>query len=947
MGVFVGRSSELDRLVRLVERRDPDLPQIAVVSGEAGIGKTRLLDQALAEGTRPRSHVLRGRCGELENRRPFGAIADCLGIDRRAAESKRASIARSLWGNNGETHTPSLLSLAPEAEYRIVEEMVTLVEELSRSEPVVIVVEDLQWADPSTILVLRRLARYIEQLNLIMITSLRPRPRSPELGNLLEALSASRTLAIELTPLNAEDVATLVRDLVHAEPGIKLMEQVRTAAGNPLFVTELVTALDREGAIEMGPGGEADVKQVALPTSLPLTILHRLSFLPAQTLEVLRLASVLGSSFDARDLATVMGRSAVELLGHLRESIDSGLLHEMEGSLAFRHDLIRESLYSDIPPPLRASLHLEVARSLAAVDSAPEQVAEHFVRGAKRGDREAVAWLHRAGRRVASGAPGVAIDLFQKAIELCPPSDRRADGLIAECAVSLMWSGRLEEAEAMCEEVLGRNHDPAVEGLAHWCLVQTLLARGRPQEAVKAVEDALRSPAISESDAVRLRARGSMAQMLSGDLGGAAIAAKEVEGDAKSIGDEPAVCIATMVSALTAYFAGRFTDAADLGSRAIALADHSKNREAHFAPLHLYFGLILMDLDRFEEADAHFRRGREISEELGGRWNVPIYHWASTRFWSGQWDDAIADFKTGLTLSEETGTRHGLVVAWSVRGLIALHRNDLATAEASLAKAESEFARTGPQYRFHWLMWAQALLREKAGDSASAAALLSGAWDICTATQMVAEYPVIGPDLVRLLIATGDTTRAKSVAGSVEKVCRGTEAPWLAGAAARCRGLATADAGVLGEAVEHYRASHRPRELALTCEEAGLALATGGDVAAGRLLLEEATEIYGRLEARGDTDRLQSRCAALGLPRRRSPERPTFGWDSLTQTEARVAALVAEGLSNPQVAHRLFVSPRTVQTHVSHIFTKLGISSRVDLARLAAQRDSTLNASVR
>jgi DNA-binding CsgD family transcriptional regulator len=164
--------------------------------------------------------------------------------------------------------------------------------------------------------------------------------------------------------------------------------------------------------------------------------------------------------------------------------------------------------------------------------------------------------------------------------------------------------------------------------------------------------------------------------------------------------------------------------------------------------------------------------------------------------------------------------------------------------------------------------------------------------------------------------------------------------PWLGGAALRCRGLVETDPGTLRAAVAAYADSPRPLERALAAEDAGTGFAGRGDAATAAPLLGQALDTYERLDAAHDAARAEATLRELGIRRgRRGPRRrPQLGWASLTPTEHRVVELVAAGLSNPQIGERLFVSRRTVQTHLAHVFTKLGISSRTQLAAETARR---------
>ena len=193
---------------------------------------------------------------------------------------------------------------------------------------------------------------------------------------------------------------------------------------------------------------------------------------------------------------------------------------------------------------------------------------------------------------------------------------------------------------------------------------------------------------------------------------------------------------------------------------------------------------------------------------------------------------------------------------------------------------------------------------------------------------------MLGPDLVRLALATGAAGRAHDVAAGVAEMAAHNDVPSLAGASLRCLGLTQNDPALLSAAAKAYARGHRPLEWALACEDAGTGFARQGQADQARPLLEQALEIYERLDAARDLARAEAALRDAGIRRgRRGPRRrPQFGWPSLTPTEKTIARLVADGLSNPQIGQRLYISSRTVQTHLAHMFTKLDINSRVQLA---------------
>ena len=192
-----------------------------------------------------------------------------------------------------------------------------------------------------------------------------------------------------LGPLSADEAAHLAGEVVGLPAGPRLLEQVAGAAGNPLFVIELVRALDDEGAIDVRDG-RAEARPASLPPTLRLTFLRRLSLLPEDALNMLRVASILGSTFSLAELALLAGRSAAQLVPALAAAVDAGLLSESGDRLAFRHDLVRDAIYHDLPVAVRKGLHREAGAVLGGAGAPVERVAGHVALGAEQGDAEAV-----------------------------------------------------------------------------------------------------------------------------------------------------------------------------------------------------------------------------------------------------------------------------------------------------------------------------------------------------------------------------------------------------------------------------------------------------------------------------------------------------------------------------------------------------------------------------
>jgi DNA-binding CsgD family transcriptional regulator/tetratricopeptide (TPR) repeat protein len=929
-----GRDDEIGRLGAALDRAVAGRLSVVMVEGEAGIGKTRLLAHALQTACDRGFQVATAKAEEMERNRPFGVIAAALGCVRGAADERRAAIAELISGHDGRDRAAPTVSSDPGLQFRVVDALCDLVESVAIERPLVLALDDLQWADPSSLVTLGALARTGLGLPVALVCCRRPFPRPPALLRLLESLGGMERL--ELRQLHEHDVREVVTELVGATPGPGLLAVVAGAAGNPLFVTELLKAITQEGSLRR-TDGHADVTGASLAPSLQLTILGRLSSLPDEAIQVLRGGSLLGSAFSITELATVLARPVSELMPAVEAVIASGVLGEEGVQLRFRHDLLREAIYADMPSSLRLALHREAATRLADAGSPTTRVADQFARGATRGDPEAVDWLIRAAREAESTSPETTAELLEQAAGLMEPTDARLDLLEVERADSLMMAGRVTEAIATCESLVERGHRTEADAPARLRLGAALMVNGRPADALRALDPVTRSAAGSEE----LRALGlseaCFASLWLGDFDGAQASAELAQSLAERCGAHRAATAALATRSVVACMRGQLSEAVTLNDEAVARADRSPGRAGHAFPVHATRGWILMERDEHDAAVRALTTGRQLCEELGVRWPLATYqaYLAVELFVVGQWDDAVAELEAGIALAEETGVTYAVKPSHSARAVIRLYRNDLPGARRAIRDAET-FADRGSRLFDYRVLLAQALLLEAEGDVPRAYRALADRWRLCRSVGMAIDYPAVGPDLVRLARATGDADLAAEVADAVAAVAERNDVPSITGAALRCRALLSDDLDAAREAADAYARGRRVLEEALSCEDAARLAARQGDPGLARELMEKAGDIFERLDASRGILRVDAGLRSLGVRRGRrgARQRPQQGWESLTPTESTVAQLVAEGLSNPQIAERLFVSRRTVQTHVAHIFTKLDITARAQLAAL-------------
>jgi DNA-binding CsgD family transcriptional regulator/tetratricopeptide (TPR) repeat protein len=914
---FVGREPELSALGADIASARRGRGRIVIVEGEAGIGKTRLVEESL-RGQKVLRH--QAAAEELSGRRPFGVVADALGIDFRAARIGRLLLSAVGSGD----------AVAGDLEFRVTEALLAHVEDLCVEGPVALILEDLHWADASTLVLVHRLSRRVGELPLLLIGTRRHLPELPTLDRLIQQLTERGGRRLMLGPLAGAAVQAMAQTALGGPPGPRLLTHLAGASGNPLFVTELLAAADRSGGLVDDAEGAVELAADARPSPLSVLVLHRLSLLPPTTLETLRIAAVLGASFSVADLCRVMGLSATEAAGRLRPAQVGGALADAGDRFRFRHEVIREALYHDTPEPLRRDLHLQVARSLPAAAPA-EQVAEQLFRGASPANPEVADDLRTVAARLSGRAPGLAADAFGRALEVSPTLADREE-LLAEQARALWRAGRLEEAEATCRAILDRRRDP----WARLWLIQILIAQDRLEEAAPVIEEGLITGEAPPVVRARLLAWAAWARLHADGPAEAEEGAGRAVSAAKSAGDRFAHTVALVTQAAAANRRGRFAEAAEVAELALALGPGVGSEGEHF-PLHLFHAAFLFDAGRPGDGQSALKRAFGDCEERGARWELPYCHRMAALGWflSGRWDDALVELEASEALAEDLGMRPSAAQACAITAFVSLHRSDLPAAAEALATADRGPTVADPEHRRDWVLWVRSLVAEASGREHEALALIWDAWQQCSKAGVSSGLPLLGPDLVRLCLRAGDRARAESVVAALDELVPQAGVPVVAAAALRCRGLLDNDPGPLQEAARTYEEAERPFSAAQAAEEAGTVLAGAGQAMNAREWLEDAHRHYTALRASYDIGRVEARFRGIGVRRgRQGPRgRPRHGWAALTETERAVAALVAEGLSNPQVAERLFLSRHTVHTHLSHIFAKLGVTSRVELAR--------------
>jgi DNA-binding CsgD family transcriptional regulator len=923
---LVGRERELRTLGRLLERARAGRGSVALIEGEPGIGKTRLLSDTLSSAGALGLEVLVGTGQELERDRPFGPIAAALGLEVDASDPRRARIARLLRPGD---HADSW-ERGPALRYQVLDSILALVEDLSAARPVALGLDDLQWADPSTLLVLRRMGARLASLPVVILIASRPISRTADLAAVLDALRPEGLVEVQLGPLSEDEVAELAGSLMKGAAGQDFQAQLSGAAGNPLLVTEFVAAA-QEDAAHRGEGGEAGVSSIFSDS-----VLRRLRFLTPEALHALRLASVLGSVFSVDDLSLVVGRPATDLLPALDEARSSHLLMEAEDRMRFRHDLVRDAVYADLPSSVRAALHAHAARVLGSAGRPALQVAAHVVRGSTPGDEEAVRWLHRAGRESLELEPAVAAGLLERAVALAGPA-AASPQLRMDLLVACVWAGRYAEAESLGTQLLDSDGGAPDEDHVRLFLARALMSQGRGHEGLSVLEPALHEG--SDGSRATLFAMGTTLRVVVGDVEGARDLGETGVRVAERSGEPADEAFNLSTLGMAERLAGNPRRGADLAGRALDRARRARSIKPYLVNVHNVAGRLLMDAERTEEAEAALQSGRRLAEEHGIAWGLPECHSlrAELLLHAGRWDDAVAEAETAIDLCATLGAWHAFGMAHSIQALVATRRNDLPRAQRHVMEARARLAIAPNQHGRPWIHWTSGLLLEAMGDLEGSLQRLLEAWR--DTAGIVSDEATFGPDLVRVALGFGKERLAAETAAALASREARSDVSRIDGAAMLCRGMVDRGIGDFEGAVQAYRAARRPYELARALELSGEVLAGLGSSAAGIAHLRESAEIYEGLAAARDVSRVEARLRGLGAPRGRrgGRKRPAVGWHSLTQTEEAVVRLVRDGLRNREIAERLFISQRTVETHLTHIFRKLSVSSRTELVATASQ----------
>ncbi|MBT0770194.1 AAA family ATPase [Kineosporia sp. J2-2] len=858
-----GREPERRAVRHLVRRLREGSGGVLLIEGEAGAGRSTLMEHALAEAARVAGvTVLSAAADEFSPRFPLQVLQDAL----------------------------------TDADLTTVEQVLAHLSHLTDEQPVLLAVDDLHWADETTLLAWHRLARLARHRPLLLTGTHRPTPPAPpgvhrdDLPMLRRALIRAGAEVITLGPLPGDTVtatvdAVLARRAHRGLPdiGTHLHALAARTAGNPRYLADLVQAAEHQDT----PDG--------LPDGLATVIEARLDFLSLPARAVLGTAALLGDTFSADDLAVAGGHPVSTLVSVLEELSATGLLAESHTHLTFRHPLLRDALYQRIPAGVRRMLHRQAGTDLADAGTGAHIVLKHLVAAhdpTRTLDERTADWLVQTGEPLVAHDPDGTAELLTAALTAVGENDPRTGPLRVLLAQARWRQGRSGEAAALASQVISAADDPgtlaAMTWISAWTTSNTDDDSTTEPVAGTATCSLLRrtlaAPGLPPVTAVRLRAALAHRLLGAGDQESAASAAATILRGESADPLARAIALGVNAVVMRPHRQRQDTDlrqALDLASghddpaaaqirlwlaerRVDLLSTHGPAQEARTAARDL-----LAQAQRYGSSPA-LARARVLNADL-------LYD-------HGDWDEALELLAaTPSPAPDDRHRRQGLLA------LIALHRGDTETAAEAISGVVN-----GSDER---LTLARALLAEQRGHPEEALAVLTVTHPVPAAQHQV---------LTRLRLATSarDDVPTDILSGLHQQ---------------------TVD-------------DETPLRTAQYVENLALVRARTGDLPGARTAHSRAGALYLTLGAQGELQRLDALLRPHGVQRRRAAKRPVTGWAALTPAEVSIAQLVAEGRTNADIAAQLFVSRRTVEGHVSHILAKLGLRSRVELARDAGRR---------
>jgi DNA-binding CsgD family transcriptional regulator/tetratricopeptide (TPR) repeat protein len=915
----VGRDAEIAEIRAFLCAVSGESAAVAI-TGDAGIGKTVVWQHLLQAASRS-STVLSCRPAPAERPLAFSALDDLFGD---VAEQ----VLPALSGPRRRAVELALLrdaSIGTQPEPRgLARGMLDTLRILSAEAPVVVAVDDARWLDRPSAGVLEFCFRRLRREPVTVLLTFRDDSGGFPLGLDL-ALPADRLGRVRLGPVGAAAIGEIIRSRLGTVLARSTLTRLHAACGgNPFYALEYARAL-------------AGRPQMSL-TNEPIPIPDSLSDLMRQhvrqlTRDVRQVGRLVAASADPRERLIRAAGNDHESWAAIDQAVDAGLIERDGGVLRFTHPLLRSVLYSG----MRLSERRQVHRRLAAVAEDIEERAWHLALGAS-GPSEQIAGMldHAAEHAAARGAPGEAATLTEQAARLTPANrSEPARERTVRAADYHFQAGDLDRSRDLINAVL-----PAYRaGPLRASLLIRLATIYYHQSGWLLAEQTFRQAALQARDAPALCAHAeqelAFIRCVAGDFAAASDLARTSLRSAERAAD-PSLIAYSLARVAAFEFVQGHGAWTDLLDRAEALDAASGTGGLARLPRldpSLTRGLLLKWCDRLDEARSRLADQYRNRIERGDEASLPflLYHFGELECWAGNWDAAEEYSLEACRVADESRQRTMKPATLYSLALVRAHRGQVRQAREHAGEALALCDSTG-NIPVRSMVLAVLGFIEVSLDDAPAAHRHLGRLAEVAAVAGLGEPGVVRflPDEIEALADLGEVSLARSLTGQLEEKGRSLGRPWALATAARCHAyLAGLDGDLEGaraaleQALSRHERLPMPFELGRTLLVQGMIERKGGDQPAARASLGRALGIFTDLGAPLWAAKASRELSAIATPARA---------DGLTCTERRVAALVTQGHTNREVAAAMFVTENTVQTHLRHIFQKVGVRSRTELA---------------
>jgi DNA-binding NarL/FixJ family response regulator len=893
---------------------------VVLVTGPAGAGKTTLLAEAASLAADRGIRVFCGGGDPAARAVPLGVILDAL----VSAEDPPVDPGRL-----GD------LSQSPDQWFWLLRELQEALDKAAHRAPLLIVVDDLQWADAATASALVTLSRRLATHRVSWLLALRYGELTDAARDAVGRLEAAGASEIRLGPLDEAAVVQVARDMLGGEPDEPLRQVLSRADGQPFLLTELLRGLRTENLVTVDDSTAKLAAVAHLPRRLVGSVAGQLARLTAPARDAVEMASVLGHSFSLDELAGLLGRPALDLRGEVREAIAAGLLTERGDRLGFRHDLVREAVDASLPRAVRRSMRRTAIEVMLRHGASAADVAQLVMDVAEPGDVASAALLRRAAAQIGQVSPAVAAPLSRRALDLTPRGDPDRGEAAVQAIDLLVQAGRAAEAANLLTASEGDLADPVAQAQARLGL-GLLMTQYAPAAVAEQCQAALRLPGVPPAVRVQLLSLLACGLDISGEADAAARPVADAIAEAAATGDPAAEIVTFVPRALLAFAQGDWQGAISLAGEAVMRQHEAKDLRLWLPET--WKSLLLISELRLDEAHAIIQAGTREAENVSRNTRVWSMLRCRARLSAGQLADARAEAEATLDMSDEVGDGNfGYLnhIASYVLGDIALRTGDpaaLRTARRDAAALYGTASGCGTTRRLGaWLT-----VRLDGGP------VSPDLLEILAPGHVHACSPVAYSDaveLVRLLLAAGQRPDAASVTVGLERAASAKPGfPGLPAAALHARAVCDDDPERARAAAQAYSADPRLLIRAAALEDAGRLLPERAKVEAIGYL-DEALRLQSAAGAERDAARVRHLLRDRGVQRAGGrPDPAAARWPELTASELAVVRLVTQGATDREVAQRLYISAHTVNSHLRHVFSKLGIRSRVELTRLAGER---------